>query len=55
MYLDNTIKHTILITLQHNTLKINLNKKQRKNLLSRKHINLRLSKRHKSYLKIDNH
>ncbi len=31
MHLDNTIKHTILTILQRNTLRINLDKKQKKN------------------------
>ncbi len=30
MHLDNTIKHTILTILQRNTLRINLDKKQKK-------------------------
>jgi len=42
----------MLIALQHNALKINSNKKQRRNLLLRKQINLRLSKKYRSCLKI---
>ncbi len=42
----------MLTTLQRNTLKINLNKKRKKNLQLRKQINLKLLKRYKSCLKI---
>ena len=52
MHLDNTIKHTILIALQHNALRISLNKKRRKDLLLRKQIDLRLSKRYRNCLRI---
>ncbi len=52
IHLDNTIKYIILTILQQNTLKINLNKKQKKNLQLKKQIDLKLLKRHKNYLKI---
>ncbi len=52
MYVNNVIKYTILTTLQQNALKISLDKKQKKKLQSKKQINLKLSKRYKSYTKI---
>jgi len=42
----------MLIVLQYNILRISLNKKRKRNLLSRKQINLKLSKKYKNYLKI---
>ncbi len=42
----------MLTTLQQNTLRINLDKKQKKNLQLKKQIDLKLLKKHKSYLRI---
>ncbi len=42
----------MLTTLQENTLRINLNKKQKRNLQLKKQIDLKLLKKYKHYLKI---